>query len=114
VDREITYPEVGQTRVLEGQPGTEMILAWGGSVADDVQRSWDDATAGDPWPMLPSRTVVRLTADRVDVEGDRDRDLGDTRARADPQEKIRKQLDDLRKRLARQCVFFEGLAFAQE
>jgi hypothetical protein len=113
-DREVTYPEVGQTPVLEGQPGTEMILAWGGSAPEDVQRSWDAVTAGDSWPRLPPRTVVRLTADRVDVAGDRDRDLGETRDRADSQEITRSRLDDLRKRLARQGVFFEGLAFAQE
>ena len=115
-DREITYPEVGQTRVLEGQPGTEMILAWGGSEPDDVQRSWDDLAGGDPWPRLPPTTVVRLTADRVDIGGGRDRDLGETRDRADPEERIRNRLDDLRKRLTltRRSAFFEGLAFAHE
>ena len=113
-DREITYPEVGQTRVLEGQPGTEMILVWGGSEPDDVQRSWDDLAGGDPWPRLTPRTIVRLSPDRVDIVGDRDRDLVETRDRADSEEKIRNRLDDLRKRLARQSVFFEGFVFAHE
>jgi hypothetical protein len=113
-DREIFYPEMGKTRVLQGQAGTEMILALGGSdglTPEEVQRLWDGEAKEPAWPSLSQTMVVRLSADRVEIEGERNRDLGETRDRADPQEKIRQRLDDLRKRLKQKCVFFEGLAF---
>jgi hypothetical protein len=103
--------------VLEGQPGTAMILALGGSggdVLEEMQRSWNGGAGQAPWPGLPPGTIVRLSADRLDFEGDRNRDLGEIRDRCDPQERIRGRLDELRKRLMQKYVFFEGLAFTQE
>lgn len=116
-DRVIIYPEVGQTKVLEGQPGTEMILALGGSsgsAPDDMQRLWDDGTAKGTLPVLPLKTVLRLSRDRVDIEGERIRDLGETRDCADPQERVWQRLDAFRKRLYDRYPYFEGIAFGHE
>ncbi len=116
-DRVIIYPEVGQTKVLEGQPGTEMILALGGSsgsAPDDMQRLWDDGTAKGTLPVLPLKTVLRLSRDRVNIEGERIRDLGETRDRADPQERVWQRLDAFRKRLYDRYPYFEGIAFGHE
>ncbi len=113
-DREIFYPAMGKTKVLEGQPGMEMFLALGGSdglTPEEVQSLWNGGTKEAPLPSLSQRTVVRLSTDRVDFEGERNRELGETRDRADPREKFRTQLDELRKRLKQKYVFFEGLVF---
>ena len=116
-DREITYPEVGKTQLLEGQPGTEMILALGGSggdVSDEVQRSWNSEAGDAPWPGLPPGTTVRLSADRVEFEGDRNRELTEIRDRTNPGERVWQRLDALRKRLHDQYLFVEGVAFGRE
>ena len=94
-----------------------MFLALGGSgedVLDEVPRLWNSGAGEASWPVLPPSTVVRLGADRVEIEGDRSRELGEIRNLSDPRERIRGRLDDLRKRLGRKYVFFEGLAFGHE
>ncbi len=56
-DREIVYPEAGKTSVLQGQPGTEMILAVGrpdGPAPEEVQRLWGDQGAAEQWPRCHS------------------------------------------------------------
>ncbi len=63
---------------------------------------------------LPQRAVIRLTADRVDIEGERSRDLGETRDRTDPQERVRRRLDAFRKRLHDRYPYYEGVAFGHD
>jgi serine/threonine protein kinase len=116
-DREVIHPAEGQTRVLRGQPGTEMILALGGSggiTPEELHRLWASEPGEGAWPALPRNTVVHLQADRVLIEGERTRDLGEIRDRADPQERIRRRLDRLRERLQPRCSLLEGWAFAHK
>jgi hypothetical protein len=63
---------------------------------------------------LPPGAVIRLTADRVAFEGDRARELGEIRDRPDPQERLRRRIDEFRKRLREKWASFEGLAFGHE
>jgi len=116
-DHEIVYPEAGKTRVLQGQPGTEMIVALGGPdrpAPEEMQQLWDGDGADERWPALPQGAVVRLSADGVDIEGERSRDLGETRDRTDPQERIRRRLDAFRKGLRGRYPYYEGVAFGHE
>jgi hypothetical protein len=113
--REVIYPGEGKTCVLQGQPGTEMILALGrtaGPISEETGQLWDGEGEEGSWPKLPQSTVVRLGMDGVDIEGERNRDLGEIRDRSDPEERIKRRLDKLRERLKPTCTFFEGLAFA--
>jgi hypothetical protein len=110
-DREIIYPGPGKTRTLQGPPGTEMILAVSGF---DGPPFWESEPEPAAWPALPSNAVVHLQMDRVEVQEERSRDLGATRDRSDPQERIRQRLDELRERLQPKSSFFEGLAFGHE
>jgi serine/threonine protein kinase len=116
-DRDIVYPGPGKSQDVNGQPGTEMILALahtGDLAPDAVSRLWR-AESGEPtWPALPESTVVHLLTESVEIEGERSRDLGAIHDHSDPQERIRQRLDRLRERLKQSCIFFEGLAFAHD
>ena len=118
-DRDIYYPTAGKTRELKGQPGTEMIFVLGRSDGDrpgpdEVHFLWDGDLANAEWPALKPSTVVRLGKDGVEFEGEHSRDLGETRDRTDPQERIRQRLEAFRKRLIDRYLFCEGVAFGHE
>jgi hypothetical protein len=116
-DREIFYPGNGKTRELKGEPGTEMILVIGRTkrpIPKEVDGLWEGETDEASWPALPQNTVVHLGMDRVDLKGERSRELGETRDRSLPQERIKRRLDAMRERLKSNSTFFEGLAFAHD
>ena len=116
-DREIIYPGPGQTQVLQGPPGTEMILAVArpdGRVPEEVSRLWEGEPGGTIWPALPRATMVHLRADGVEIEGEHSRELGEIHDRSDPLEGIRLRLERLRERLKGMSPFFEGVAFGHE
>ena len=116
-DREVLYPGPEQARSLKGPPGTEMILALrepNAPSTEELQRIWDSEVEAGPLPMLPEATVARMTVTGVDSEGQRARDLGEIHDRSDPREKIRRRLDEFRKKLEARSTFFEGVAFARE
>ncbi len=117
--REIVFPQEEESKRLEGQPGTEMILVLGGTgneppAPGEAERLW---AAGGPereWPALPPAIAVRLRPDGVDLEGERGRDLGETNQHFDPLARVRQRLDAFRQRLLEQFPYFEGEAFAHE
>jgi len=116
-DREVTYPDLEKSQELKGPAGTELILVLGGPELpepEEVQRLWDAEGANRPMPSLPATTVARLTANGVAFEGERTRDLGEIRDRSDPQERMRRRLDEFRNRLGQKCAVIEGVAFAHE
>jgi eukaryotic-like serine/threonine-protein kinase len=118
-DRDTFYPTAGKTSELKGQPGTEMVLAIrrtdGNQPAPgEVEQLWQADAAGAAWPALKPSVVVRLRKDGVEFEGEHDRDLGATRDRTDPQERVRQRLDAFRMRLSDQYSYYEGVAFGHE
>jgi hypothetical protein len=115
-DRDMFYPESGKAQKMEGAFATEVLLVFVGSelpAAEFVQRSWNDTEPG-PLPLLPPGVVVRVSRTGVAFEGERSRDLGEIRDMTDPQERIRRRLDDLRKKLESSSSSFEGVALARE
>ncbi len=115
-DRDVFYPESGKAQKMEGASGTELLLVFVGShlpAAEFLQRSWNESEPG-PLPMLPPGVVVRVNRTAVAFEAERSRDLGEIRDMTHPQEKIRRRLDALRKKLEPSSSNFEGVAFARE
>ena len=80
-DREIIYPEVeqGERARRSTRYGDDPRA---GRVQRNPRRTRCNACGtmggGRDWPALPPRTVVRLGRDRVEIEGDQSRDLGET------------------------------------
>jgi eukaryotic-like serine/threonine-protein kinase len=118
-DRDIYYPAAGKTRELKGQPGTEMIFVLGRSDGDrpgpdEVHHVWNVDMANAEWPALKPSMVVRLSKDGVELEEELSRDLGATRDRTDPRERVRQRLEAFRKRLIDRYPYYEGVAFGHE
>jgi eukaryotic-like serine/threonine-protein kinase len=117
IDGDVAYPETGKAQELRGPAGTEMVVAIAGSdvvTVGELQRLWDSSAEAGPLPLLSGASIARLTTVAVDFQGERSRDVGEIHDRSDPQEKIRRRLDELRKKLKTRASVFEGVVFSRQ
>jgi eukaryotic-like serine/threonine-protein kinase len=109
----VSYPaDENQAAPLTGPPGTECALLCarrsGPIDVGDLQDVWDGSL---PWPALPNASVLRLLSSEVRVEQG-GRDLGDPTGRTDPEGKVRRRLEQSRRRLEERFDYYEAIAFA--
>jgi hypothetical protein len=97
---------------LEGPPGTELLLVCASRTHTPVVENVASIFAGEHWPPLPDRIVVRMDPDRVQVE--RDRGHLERRTALDATEKVEASLEKLRQRLKEHFDFFVGVAYLHQ
>lgn len=103
---EITYPKTGQDLIVEGQPGTDVLVICGSQSELATRKIASHFEGASPWPDLPSFSSVQFDSERSWITGSRS-----YLTRSAPEKPALDRAESLRQSLANEFEYIRGVAF---